>query len=332
MRFQPIRRAMITTMVAALALCATPANAFASTTTTLTHVEFVALLDQIKIATATSEASGWAQAVASTMGTFTLSATAQYDPTLGRSAVTLTSKTRTANVVAQAGVGTWQPLPSDPVTASALKLLHQPNATYLLNPNATKELQSVQASAASATLLDLATVSDTAQVVANDDGTIDYSGTITDPTAGPLPTWGVRTSAAGVLIGESQANTDTRGLGPFTVTNIISYGAQTIALPSAAETVTQADLTKATNAVQLPQNMHAVAARLARAAATLASHAHRGILPSDIVAAAKRVVAGATVRITVTALKTGVRLSAVNPYTHAIVANTVLVELAPIVH
>ena len=340
MRTQPIRRATITTMVGAMALCVAPPNAFATRTATLTHTEFVAQLGQIKIATATSEASGWVEAETSTSGTFTFSASVQYDPTLGRSSETFTSKTRTLNVVAQAGIGTWQPLPPDPQTAAALRLLHQPSATYLLNPDATKELQSVQTMAASVNLLKLADVSDTAQVVTNDDGTIDYSGTITDPSAEPSAgpsagaptTWGLRTSGTGVLISESEASTDTSGFGPYTATNTVSYGAQTIALPAASDTVTQADLTKATNAVRLPQTLRAVADRLARAASTLASHAHRGILPSDIVAAAKRVVAGATVHITVTVLKTGVRLSAVNPYSHAIVANTVLVELAPIVH
>ena len=190
----------------------------------------------------------------------------------------------------------------------------------------------MRAQAASVQLLELATISDVAQVVTNDDGTIDYSGAAIDPVLGPLGTWGLRTTAAGAVISESQGPTDASAPGAFTETNVIAYGPQNIALPSAAETVTLANLTKATNAVQLPQTVHAVAARLARAAATLASHAHRGILPSDVVAAAKRVVAGATVRITVTVLRTGVRLSAVNPYTHAIVANTVIVELAPIVH
>ncbi|MDQ1702476.1 MAG: hypothetical protein QOF57_1728, partial [Frankiaceae bacterium] len=221
------------------------------------------------------------------------------------------------------------------------KLLGKPAATYLLTPSWAGEIASVVSQAASSQVTEEIAGVDTAIKTTQDDGTILYSLAVLDPSVNPPAVGGppavafnldIHTTAENVVIGQTITASDPTYGTTISATQTDSYGAQQITLPAASDTVTSADVRRALNAIHLPQIVHDTASRVAQAAATLARHAHRPISAGDVVLAAKQVVAGAPVRISVTRIKGGVRLSSVNPFTHRTVSNSVVVELAAVVH
>ncbi len=341
-----VRRAVMGAVVTTATLVSTSTSAFATTVTTLDRAAFLAELSTVAKVTAASEQTGWRQALSFTVGSGaaagsapTPTATTAYDPTTQRVLETTSGLSRTDTTIAQVGRGTWTDLSTDSQTTAELKLLGRPGATYVLDPSWSAEVASVRKQAGSTQIGDVPTSVTSAVKTVEDDGTITYAVTETDPgtgTAGPVTAHlTIHTAADGVLLGESFDVSEPASSSSASSLNgsvTITYGPQTIDVPAASDTVSKAALNRAINAINLRSIVSMAGDRVARASATMARHAHRTIVPADIVLAARQVVKGAPVHITVTAVKGGVRLSSVNPFTHATVSSTVVVELAAVVH
>jgi len=334
------RRLLIGAVVMTATLASSRTAASALTYSALTQAEFVAAMSTVRAATAASEGSGWRLDTSAGIGATSIAGSVAFDPTSGRVSEDDDTAAPGNELYAERGTGTWTPAHTDSDSVAARKLLGMPSATHVLSPEWRPTYMAVTGQAASRQLDEEIAGVTTAVKTVEDDGSILYSFAASDPFAAagePVDGAGfsiavdIHTTVDNVIVGET-VTASVPLFGSSSVEVAISYGSQQITVPSPADSVPQADLDRALNAVHLKTIVADTATRVSHTAATIARHAHRTIVAADIVLAARRVVKGARVHITVTPIRAGVRLSSVNPFTHATVSSTVVVEPAAVVH
>ncbi|MEV6350479.1 hypothetical protein [Actinoplanes sp. NPDC051851] len=307
---------LLATTTVAAGVLAVPGAAFAADTTTdLSATEMAAAFKTIAGTTTTVAAKGWAGTakVKSSEGTGTGAFVT--DPVTGRASVVSVFDGVTETDYGVAKKGTYETI-STAKQKAALKMIKRTSVRFVFKPKSTLKLSTwlEDYSAPPTMLLDFGTAAGTRTV--HDDGTVTYKFEDEDEFI-----VNVTTNTAGAVSSALLA------YDPYArVTYSYTYGKQTVALPSSAKTISQADLKKALAYVYLASDVK----KLAKTSAADVKDVANGHTVK--VATLRKVVrrhvtsfntsAGLTV-VAVTNVSGGIKISAKNPYTGLKVAYTI---------
>lgn len=295
---------------------ARPASGAARAVVTLDADSFAAEYAAVLAATRAAEPSGWRRASRSSVHGYLVVWTAMYDPGPQLSLETARSSGLPPTVVTKTGVGHWAvAVDGRTVTAAMVALLGRRPGSFIatLDPSAdaalavdTERPSTVTFSVASDGSFERATRQD------DPDGSRTYDLYETSPYAGVPYRYTIRVDPAGRL---GHVLADNHFDDQFW-SESISYGPQHLGVPRADQLVTRAELARAREALALPATVRAAARGIAARAAATARRAKRSPTLADIRREA-RLPVGVPVRVTVSAVRNGVRVRAINPFTGA---------------
>ncbi|KUL36693.1 hypothetical protein [Actinoplanes awajinensis] len=308
---------LATASVAAAGVLAVPGAAFAAdTTTTLSKTEMAKALDAAAVTTRAAEAKGWAGNYSMKSDDGNGSAAFGTDPLAGRAYVKLALPYEHSTTYAVSKKGLYEPLSSKKQKA-AVKMIRKPSATYVFTTNTKLNAVSWARDNSADPAVVLTEDNDYAGTkTVHDDGSITYKY-----NDGEEADFALQVSSAGVLTGATLGYADY-----MTATFAWRYGAQTVTLPTTAQTVGLATLTKAVAYVNLAADVQKLAKK---SAADVRTAANKHTVKVSVL---RKVVKrdGATFNktakvkvVTVTNITGGVRIYAKNPWTGVKVIYTI---------
>ncbi|BBH68990.1 hypothetical protein ACTI_56750 [Actinoplanes sp. OR16] len=315
---------LLATATVAAGLLVAPGAAFAAdTTTTLTSAQMAAELSAVAAASAAAGVQGWktasdyrftfpgSPAVVDGVGSTTADlAHGRYDDRFS------TAGSGSADSFAVDGEGLWEPVP-DGAEAQALRMMGRPAVKYVFTADEALDLDAYLDENAPSPVAMTSGIDGGGSKVTHEDGSADLTTADTQGADVVL-----HVGATGVLTGAHLAMAGNADQGAVTVDMIFSYGAQTVTLPTAAATVDPATLAKGVAYLTMPATVRTIAG----AAATDTRKAARN---KKVEVATLRAIArtaatrSSPVKVTVTNVTGGVKVSATNPWTHRSVAYTV---------